>query len=111
MAAATAATPSAARGSAATSASAASRSGKPKASAHPSVEVALSGGEPVQYADTSAAIAALELADPHIFITMYPGEDVGTARQKIRKTINQQVQRRGVVLAERLLGNVGVGAV
>jgi hypothetical protein len=85
----------------ATSASAASRSGKPKASAHPSVEMALSGLETGQHADTSAAIAALELADPRIYITMYPGEDVGTARQKFRKTINQQVQRRGVVLAER----------
>ena len=92
--AATAATPSAARGSAATSASAASRSGKPKALAHPSVEMALSGLETGQYDDTSAAIAALELADPRIYITMYPGEDVGTARQKFRKTINQQVQRR-----------------
>ena len=99
--AATVATPSAARGSAATSASAASRSGKPKALAHPSVEMALSGLETGQYDDTSAAIAALELADPRIYITMYPGEDVGTARQKFRKTINQQVQRRGVVLAER----------
>jgi hypothetical protein len=100
MAAATAATLVAARGSVATSASAASRSGKPKASAHPSVEVALSGLETGQYADTSAAIAALELADPHIFITMYPGEDVGTARHKFRRIINQQVWRRGMVLAE-----------
>jgi len=63
--------------------------------------MALSGLETGQYDDTSAAIAALELADPRIYITMYPGEDVGTARQKFRKTINQQVQRRGVVLAER----------
>jgi hypothetical protein len=63
--------------------------------------MALSGLETGQHADTSAAIAALELADPRIYITMYPGEDVGTARKKFRKTINQQVHRRGVVLAER----------
>jgi hypothetical protein len=46
-------------------------------------------------------MAALELADEHIYATMYPGKDVATARHSFRKRINELMRRRGVVLTKR----------
>ena len=54
------------------------RAGKQKGSAHPNVEAAVRGWQNHEYADTGAAMDALERGNSHLYEEMYPDVDAKT---------------------------------
>ena len=69
------------------------RAGKQKGSAHPNVEAAVRGWQNHEYADTGAAMDALERGNSHLYEEMYPDVDAKTARTRFRKLINAQLAK------------------
>jgi hypothetical protein len=77
------------------------RAGKQKGSAHPNVEAAVRGWQNHEYADTGAAMDALERGNSHLYEEMYPDVGAKTARTRFRKLINAQLAKPEVSRSEK----------